>query len=32
MDGKMNVLDVQLDDYTAKEAMKTVTEYMKQKR
>lgn len=29
MDGKMNVLDVQLDDYTAKEAMKTVTEYMK---
>lgn len=29
MDGKMNVLDVQLDDYTAKEAMKAVTEYMK---
>lgn len=28
-DGKMNVLDVQLDDYTAKEAMRTATEYMK---
>ena len=28
-DGKMNVLDVQLDDYTAKDAMRAVTEYMK---
>ena len=28
MDGKMNVLNVQLDDYTAKDAMKAVTEYM----
>ena len=24
MDGKMNVLNVQLDDYTAKDAMKAV--------
>lgn len=29
MDRKMNVLDVRLDDYTAKEAMKAVTEYMR---
>ena len=28
MDKKMNVLNVQLDDYTAKDAMKAVTEYM----
>ena len=28
MDGKMNVLNVQWDDYTAKDAMKAVTEYM----
>lgn len=28
MDKKMNVLNVQLDDYTAKEAMKAVMEYM----
>ena len=29
MDGKMNVLNVQLDDYTAKDAMKAVTECMR---
>lgn len=28
MNRKINVLDVQLDDYTAKEAMKAATEYM----
>ena len=29
MDKKMNVLDVQIDDCTAKEAMKAVVDYMK---